>query len=111
MKPRARVNFRLCRGRVLPRRRRLPRDWWVGYLFVAPAVLLFLVVGLYTVIYSFALSFFSWDGISPQFTSWVWVGLANFQSFLTSSSENTTVFYQALEHNLILCLVVPINPV
>ncbi len=87
----------------------MPRDWWVGYLFVAPAVLLFLVVGLYTVIYSFVLSFFSWDGISPQFVSWIWVGLANFQSFLTSSSDNTSVFYAALEHNLIICLIVPIT--
>ena len=28
------------------RARRLPRQWWVGYLFVAPAALLFAVVGL-----------------------------------------------------------------
>jgi ABC-type sugar transport system permease subunit len=97
------------RADVRSRRRRLPREWLVGYLFVAPAVLLFLLVGLYTVVYSFVLSFFSWDGISPQFTSWVWVGLANFQSFLTSGTDNSSVFYTALEHTLVLCLIVPIT--
>ena len=93
-------------ARVVARRRRLPRGWWVGYLFVAPAVILFLSVGLYTVLYSFALSFFSWDGVSPQFTSWSWVGLDNFASFLRG--DGSVVFYQALLHNAVICLIVPI---
>ncbi|MFF1450463.1 carbohydrate ABC transporter permease [Streptomyces sp. NPDC058274] len=50
-----------------------------GYLFVAPAVVLFAVMGLYTVGYGFALSFATWNGFSPN---WTWVGLDNYADLL-----------------------------
>jgi len=51
----------------------------VGYAFIAPAVILFLVLGLYTIAYSFGLSFAKWNGFSP---TWEWVGLKNYGDLL-----------------------------
>ncbi|MFC9842180.1 carbohydrate ABC transporter permease [Streptomyces sp. NPDC060223] len=61
-----------------------PRRWRgyeavSGYLFVAPAVVLFAVMGLYTVGYGFALSFATWNGFAPN---WTWVGLDNYADLL-----------------------------
>ena len=84
--------------------RRLPRHWWTGYLFVAPAVILFLLVGVYTIYQSLRLAFSSWDGFSPTMT---WVGLDNFRQFLGGNPVTTDEFRQALLHNVALCLVVP----
>jgi multiple sugar transport system permease protein len=84
--------------------RRLPRHWWTGYLFIAPAVGLFLLVGIYTVYRSLRLAFSSWDGFSPTMT---WVGLDNFRQFLGGNPVATDEFKQALVHNVVLCLVVP----
>ncbi|GGK20790.1 sugar ABC transporter permease [Streptomyces camponoticapitis] len=53
-----------------------------GYLFVAPAVVLFAVMGLYTVGYGFLLSFASWNGFMPH---WTWVGLDNYADLLWRS--------------------------
>ncbi len=88
----------------LTRPRRLPKQWWVGYLFILPAVVLFMLVGAYTVYRSLRLAFSSWDGYSPTMT---WVGLDNFKQFLGANSVLTGEFDQAFLHNLFLCLVVP----
>ncbi|MFD0747237.1 carbohydrate ABC transporter permease [Phytohabitans flavus] len=61
------------------RARRKTRQWLVGYAFIAPAVVLFLVMGLYTLGYSVTLSFAKWNGFSP---SWDWVGLKNYHDLL-----------------------------
>jgi ABC-type sugar transport system permease subunit len=76
----------------------------VGYLFIVPAVALFLVVGAYTVYRSLRLAFSNWDGFSPNMT---WVGLDNFRQFLGANPVATDEFKQAFLHNLFLCLVVP----
>jgi ABC-type sugar transport system permease subunit len=55
------------------------RQWLVGYAFIAPAVVLFLVMGLYTLVYSVTLSFAKWNGFSP---TWEWVGLENYRDLL-----------------------------
>ncbi|GIF47397.1 multiple sugar transport system permease protein/raffinose/stachyose/melibiose transport system permease protein [Asanoa ferruginea] len=63
-----------------PRRTtRRGRNALVGYAFIAPAVLLFLAMGLYTLVYSFGLSFAKWNGFSP---TWEWVGLDNYKDLL-----------------------------
>jgi multiple sugar transport system permease protein len=89
----------------LSTRRRLPRQWWVGYLFLAPAVALFLLVGAYTVYRSLRLAFSYWDGLSTTMT---WSGLDNFRQFLGDNSIATDEFKQALTHNVVLCLTVPV---
>jgi ABC-type sugar transport system permease subunit len=48
------------------------------YYFVAPFFLLFAVFALYPLIFSLALSFVKWDGL----TAMKWVGLANFRAML-----------------------------
>ncbi|SCF98521.1 sugar ABC transporter permease [Streptomyces sp. MnatMP-M17] len=66
------------------RRRRRPRSYetLTGYLFVGPAVVLFCVIGLYSVGYGFALSFATWNGFTPN---WKWVGLDNYADLLWRS--------------------------
>lgn len=61
------------------RRRRIGTEAISGYLFVAPAVILFCVLGLYTVGYGFLLSFATWNGFTPN---WTWVGLDNYADLL-----------------------------
>lgn len=61
------------------RRRRIGAEAVSGYLFVAPAVILFCVLGLYTVGYGFLLSFATWNGFTPN---WTWVGLDNYADLL-----------------------------
>jgi multiple sugar transport system permease protein len=51
------------------------REAVTGYLFVLPAVVLFAVMGLYTVGYGLALSFARWNGFTP---TWTWVGIGNY---------------------------------
>lgn len=65
-----------------PRRRAFRGEALSGYLFVAPAVVLFAVMGLYTVGYGFLLSFASWNGFMPH---WTWVGLDNYADLLWRS--------------------------
>lgn len=65
-----------------PRRREFGGEALSGYLFVAPAVVLFAVMGLYTVGYGFLLSFASWNGFMPH---WTWVGLDNYADLLWRS--------------------------
>jgi ABC-type sugar transport system permease subunit len=48
-------------------------------VFVAPAVLLFAVMGVYTIVYGLGLSFATWNGFTPD---WDWVGLRNYTDLL-----------------------------
>lgn len=66
-------------GDTSPRRRARRYEALSGYLFVAPAVVLFCVMGVYTVGYGFALSFATWNGFTPD---WTWVGLDNYADLL-----------------------------
>ena len=86
-----------------------------GFLFVSPAVIIFLVFGLYTVIYSFALSFFRWNGLTkfslfpptcepPGCAFW---GLRNYQDFLYRDLGVSKLFWLAIQNNAIIAIVVP----
>jgi raffinose/stachyose/melibiose transport system permease protein len=68
------------------------RRRWLGYAFVAPALLLHLaIVGVPSIV-TFGLSTFDWDGFkAPQF-----IGLANFVEILTKDD----VFFRAFTNNL-----------
>ncbi len=65
--------------------RRLYRDRY-GYLFIAPAYLLFLVLVLVPVLVAISLAFFRTDYITFQ-----WVGLSNFQALADSPSFRAAV--------------------
>ena len=86
-----------------------------GFLFVAPAVLIFVVFGLYTVIYSFVLSFFRWKGFTkfslippvcepPGCAFW---GIQNYQDFLYKDPGVAKLFWLAMANNAIIAIVVP----
>lgn len=90
-----------------------------GFLFIAPAVLIFLVFGLYTVVYSFLLSFFRWNGFG-RFSIFPliceppacrYVGLDNFQQFLYKEPTLSRFFWWALQHNVIIAIFVTLGTI
>jgi ABC-type sugar transport system permease subunit len=91
-----------------------------GFLFVTPAVATFVVFGLYTVVYSFALSFFRWNGFSRfsllpfqcQPPGCRFVGLDNFTDFLDYNRFVTArLFWDALVHNLVIAVALPVGTI
>ena len=90
-----------------------------GFLFVLPAVIIFLVFGLYTVIYSIVLSFFRWNGFG-KFSilpfacdppACQFAGLDNFAQFLYKEPTLSQFFWQALEHNAIMAVFVTLGTI
>ncbi len=67
-----------------------------GYFFIAPYFIVFLIFVLYPILYTFQLSFMSWDGFHPA----EFVGLANYQRLLHDpmflGSIGNTVFIALL---------------
>ncbi len=89
-----------------------------GFLFVLPALLLFLFLGLYTVIYSFVLSFFRWNGfggftILPPSCTYPcqFVGLDNFRQFLYQDPTQAQVFWQATTNTAIMGVAVTVGTI
>jgi raffinose/stachyose/melibiose transport system permease protein len=52
----------------------------IGYAFIAPAVVIYVLFVLAPFLHSVYLSFFSWDGVGPQ----TFAGLANYRAILAS---------------------------
>jgi multiple sugar transport system permease protein len=76
-----------------------------GYAFVAPAIVLFAVMGVYTIGYGFSLSFATWNGFTPQ---WHWVGLRNYADLLWASPRYAPLVHQAALHTAWVMLAVPV---
>lgn len=77
--------------------------WLLPWLFIAPALLIYVAVVVYPLIFSIYLSFFRWDGVSPIK---VFVGIQNYVALFTSDP----VFWIALTNNaiwLVAALVLP----
>jgi raffinose/stachyose/melibiose transport system permease protein len=77
--------------------------WLLPWLFVAPALLIYVVVVVYPMIFSVYLSFFRWDGISP---TKVFVGIQNYVTLIAGDP----IFWVALTNNaiwLVIALVLP----
>ncbi|MDX6311540.1 MAG: multiple sugar transport system permease protein [Streptomyces sp.] len=94
---------------ALGRRTRTPRrrgyEAVSGYLFVAPAVVLFAVMGLYTVGYGFALSFARWNGFAPH---WDWVGLQNYKDLLWANPAYAPRVRHAATQTFYVMVAVPL---
>ncbi|MFJ4923206.1 carbohydrate ABC transporter permease [Streptomyces sp. NPDC088725] len=75
-----------------------------GYAFVGPAVVLFCVMGLYTVGYGFTLSFATWNGFTPD---WTWVGLDNYADLLWRSPVYAPRVRHAALNTLWVMIAVP----
>jgi ABC-type sugar transport system permease subunit len=90
-----------------------------GFLFIAPAVIIFLIFGLYTVVYSVILSFFRWNGfgrfsILPlvcEPPACQYIGLENFQEFLYKEPTLSRFFWWALYHNVSIAVFVTLGTI
>lgn len=83
------------------RRRRLPRDWWYGYLFIAPFFAVFVAFSAYPMIYALELSFTDWHGAGQLH----WVGFDNYTYLLTNRQ-----FWASLGNSGIMwLLIVPVQ--
>lgn len=69
---------------------------WIGYLFISPFFLIFLVFTLYPALYTLFLSFRSWDGLMPSQA----VGWDNFRRLISDR-----VFYLSLWNTFRIWLV------
>lgn len=86
------------------RRRRRVREALTGYGFVLPAVVLFGVMGLYTVGYGLALSFARWNGFTAN---WTWVGFSNYLDLLYRDPILSPETRQDAVRTLIVMVAVP----
>ena len=66
-----------------------------AYVFIAPFYVLFAVFGLFPIVYSVYLAFYSWNGLGPR----IYVGLQNFSQLLTDSE-----FWTSVKNTVILWL-------
>ncbi len=76
--------------------RRHREETLMGYFFILPTLILFLVFGFYPFIRTIILSFTDWDGIS---TSYSFVGLANYQ---TSISDQ--LWWKSIQNGLFFAI-------
>lgn len=63
-------------------RRREARSWPTAVVFLLPAIVILGTFSVYPALYSLYLSFFKWNGFSPQRD---FVGLGNYQQLVTST--------------------------
>jgi multiple sugar transport system permease protein len=77
------------------------RNWLTPALLLAPGLLLFLVVIIWSSIETFWISLFDWDGMGPK----TWIGLANYVELLDDPQ-----FYVSLKNNLIWLLMFLLAP-
>jgi ABC-type sugar transport system permease subunit len=82
---------------VADRKRNLRRNF-TGYLFVLPALVVYCAFVVYPTIYTLALSFFRWTGMTPQWGPFV--GLGNFAATIADP-----VFWTSIRNNVQFVLV------
>ncbi|MER7005908.1 sugar ABC transporter permease [Dactylosporangium sp. NPDC000555] len=87
------------------RTRYRPSEVAWGAAFVAPAVILFAVMGAYTIAYGFSLSFAKWNGFTPN---WRWVGLQNYADLLWADPRYAPRVRTAAVNTLWVMIAVPI---
>ncbi|WP_344649205.1 sugar ABC transporter permease [Cryptosporangium japonicum] len=81
-------------------RARRPRRSWVGWLFAAPAVLVYATFVLRPLLLTVQYSFYEWNGIGAS----TWVGLDNYQRLVTDPELFATILH-ALELILFFSLI------
>ncbi|MBD5784713.1 sugar ABC transporter permease [Cellulosimicrobium terreum] len=90
-------------GRGRQRYRRKETSW--AYALVAPALVLFAIMGVYTLVYGFQLSFVQWNGLTP---TWKWVGFENYADLLWASPVYAPVVREAATNTLWVMIAVPV---
>ena len=61
----------------------------IGYVYLAPAFVLYAAFTLVPLVHAVDLSFFEWDGITPG----TWVGLQNYRDFVTDPAIRTAYLH------------------
>lgn len=85
------------RSAVQTRSKQRPvRHWATAYTFLAPALLLFTLFELFSLVYNVYMGFFEWNGFKTP----VFVGLENYDYLI-----HDDLFVNALTHNLIFVLI------
>ncbi|GKX27692.1 sugar ABC transporter permease [Vallitalea longa] len=78
--------------------KKMVRENIVAYTFLLPGLLLFLTVGLYSVIFSIRMSFYNWSGV--DFSTARFEGLNNFKNILFGRNPQQTIdFRNAIFNN------------
>lgn len=72
---------------ALRRRARRRTRHWVGWLFVAPALIAYAVFVLWPLFLTVEYSLYRWDGIGPS----TWVGLSNYTKVFTDPQLSDTI--------------------
>ena len=75
------------------------KNRWIPYLYLSPFFIIFLVFGLYPILFSAWISLHSWE-LNSALINMEWQGLANFEYILTDEW-----FYRALYTTLWLAIV------
>jgi multiple sugar transport system permease protein len=88
----------------ITRRKRL-RSALTGYAFVLPALILFAVMGVYTVGYGLLLSFARWNGFTPH---WTWVGINNYLDVLYNDPTVAPYVQDAAVNTATVMIAVPV---
>ena len=87
--------------RSMTQRRR--QEMRTAYLFLLPALLIYLVFVAWPVVQSIYFGFFEWNGLGKEM---IWVGLRNYVDMFTKDA----VFMQSLGNSLIATLVLALVP-
>jgi raffinose/stachyose/melibiose transport system permease protein len=93
----AAVSLPPSRGRRLERAPGEPRT---GYLYVLPALALYLAFVIAPLVHTVWLSFFNWNGLTPA----TWAGLANYRA-LADNPELRGAFGHSAELILFICVI------
>jgi raffinose/stachyose/melibiose transport system permease protein len=75
-------------ARRIPRRQGIRRRTWVGWLFVAPALVMYGLFVLQPLALTVQYSLYRWDGVGPA----TWVGLSNYVTVLSEPRLVETLF-------------------
>ena len=81
------------------------RESLTGYAFVLPALVLFGVLGVYTLGYALLLSLARWNGFTPE---WIWVGLNNYVDVLVREPILAPLVRDAAAHTAVVMIAVPV---
>lgn len=84
------------------------REAATGYVFIAPALALFGVLGVYTIGYGLVLSLHEWNGINPE---WQWVGLQNYKDLLWDQPTLSASVRAALWRTLLVMVATAVPTV
>jgi multiple sugar transport system permease protein len=76
-------------------RPRRPRQDWSGYVFISPAIVLFVVFIVGPFVYAIGLSFYAWDLFTPR----TFIGLDNFREMV-----DDPLLYKALRNTFVFAL-------